>query len=126
MFKSIILVGVGGLLGSGGRYLCVVGIDRLYPGASFPYGTLLVNVVGCFIIGFLGGLGANKQVLTEAGRLFLFTGILGGFTTFSAFGVETFYLIRTCQWVLVFMNVFLQLGLGIGAVALGYWLSELV
>lgn len=120
------LVGTGGLVGSIGRYLCVVAVTRLCPGINFPYGTLLVNVLGCFIIGFIGGLGANKQLFAETGRLFLFTGILGGFTTFSAFGLETFYLIRTYQWSLAFMNIFLQLGLGIGAVALGHWLSELI
>ncbi len=125
MLKDILLVGVGGLLGSVGRYLCILGVARVYPIATFPYTTLLVNVVGCFIIGFLGGLGTHKQLLAEPGRLFLFTGVLGGFTTFSAFGMETFYLLRTSQWSLAFLNIFLQLVCGIGAVALGYWLAEL-
>ena len=125
MFNNILLVGAGGLLGSVFRYFFMLGVSRLWPLTNFPYGTLVVNVLGCFVIGFLGGLGASRQLFTESGRLFLFTGILGGFTTFSAFGLETFYLIRTSEWGLALGNVFLQLTLGILAVVLGHWLSEL-
>ena len=125
MFNKIFLVGAGGLIGSVFRYLCALGVSRLWPLANFPYGTLVVNVTGCFMIGFLGGLGASRQLFTESGRLFLFTGILGGFTTFSALGLETFYLIRASEWVLVFGNIFLQLVLGISAVAFGHWLSQI-
>jgi CrcB protein len=126
MFNNIVLVGFGGFIGSISRYLCLVGVNRMFPTVVFPYGTLAVNVIGCTMIGFLAGLGANKQLFAESGRLFLFTGILGGFTTFSAFGFETFYLFRSSQWVLGFFNIFLQLSLGMGAVALGYWFSELI
>jgi CrcB protein len=126
MFKNILLVGAGGAIGSIARYLCVASVSRLPLLASFPWGTVFVNVVGCFIIGFLGGLAAGKQLFAETGRLFLFTGILGGFTTFSAFGLETFYLMRTSQWFFAFGNVFLQLSLGLGAVILGHWLSEIL
>ena len=83
-----------------------------------------ILLLGCLVIGFLGGLASSKQLFAESGRLFLFTGILGGFTTFSAFGLETFYLLRTSQWLLAFGNVFIQLFLGISAVALGYWFSK--
>ena len=126
MLQNFILVGFGGLIGSVGRYFCSIVISRLYPTVTFPYGTLFVNVLGCFFIGFLGGVGANKQLFAEAGRIFLFTGILGGFTTFSAFGLETFYFIRTSQWSFLFLNVFLQITFGIGAVILGYWLSKFI
>ena len=126
MFKDILLVAVGGAVGSAARYLCVAGVNRSAILASFPWGTLVVNVLGCLIIGFLGGLAGTKQLFAHSGRLFLFTGILGGFTTFSAFGLETFYLLRSSQWALAFGNIFLQLFLGIGAVAIGYWLSELL
>ncbi len=124
MFKNIFLVGLGGALGSIARYLCIVGISRWDMPVSFPWGTLMVNVLGCLIIGFLGSLAGAKQLFIESGRVFLFTGILGGFTTFSAFGLETFYLLRSSQWLLAFGNVFLQLTLGIGAVILGYWLAK--
>jgi CrcB protein len=126
MFKNILLVGIGGAIGSVGRYLCIAGINRWAILAAFPWGTLAVNVIGCFVIGFIGGLGASKQLFSESGRIFLFTGILGGFTTFSAFGLETFYLLRTSQGLLAFGNIFLQLIFGLGAVAFGYWLSEVI
>jgi CrcB protein len=126
MLRNILLVGVGGAFGSMARYLCVAAVSRSPLLASFPWGTMAVNVVGCFIIGFCGGLAASKQLFAETGRLFLFTGILGGFTTFSAFGLETVYLMRTSQWFFAFGNIFLQLALGLGAVILGHWLSEIL
>jgi fluoride exporter len=123
MFMNIFLVALGGALGSILRYLCVTGFRfPLWPG--FPWGTLFVNVIGCFVIGFVGGLAANKQFLSESGRIFLFTGILGGFTTFSAFGLETYFLMRTSQWFLALSNIFLQLNLGLGAVIFGHWLAK--
>lgn len=121
---NILLIGLGGAAGSVLRYLCFLGVNRLTGITAFPWSTLTVNVAGCLIIGFLGGLGAGKQLFAESGRLLIFTGILGGFTTYSAFGLETFYLLRSSQWLLAFGNVLLQLLLGIGAVALGYWLSK--
>lgn len=124
MFQHLMLVALGGAIGSAARFLCGAGVSRIAVLASFPWSTLAVNVTGCFIIGFAGGLGASKQIFTEAGRLFLFTGILGGFTTFSAFGLETFYLLRQGQMLLALGNVALQLVLGLGAVAIGYRLAE--
>ena len=127
MLNNIFLVGVGGALGSVARYICLAGVARLGGVLSvFPWGTLLVNVLGCLIIGFLGGLASSKQMFADQGRLFLFTGVLGGFTTYSAFGLETFYLLRSSQWILGITNIFLQLILGIGAVAVGYYLSKMV
>ncbi len=126
MIYNVLLVALGGALGSAARYLCFIGVSRSAVLAAFPWGTLIVNVLGCFVIGFLGGLGASKQIFTETGRLLIFTGILGGFTTYSAFGLETFYLLRSSQWLLAFGNIFLQLFLGIGAVVLGYWLSKIL
>ena len=123
MFKGLLLVGAGGFLGSSLRYAAAVLCARLYPTLTFPLTTLLVNILGCFIIGFLGGLAAFKQVFTENGRLFVFTGILGGFTTFSAFGLETFHLIRNDQWPLAFLNIFLQVAVGLAAVAVGHSLA---
>lgn len=126
MFQQVLLVALGGALGSVLRYLCGLGINRSVLLAAFPWSTLAVNVMGCFIIGFAGGLGSSKQMLTEGGRLFLFTGILGGFTTFSAFGLETFYLLRNGQVILAVGNIALQVGVGLAAVVLGYRFSELI
>lgn len=125
MINHILLVALGGAIGSVARFLCVLGVGRLTPPDAFPWGTLVVNVIGCLIIGFLGGVGAFKQLFAENARLFLFTGILGGFTTFSAFGLETYYLIRSSQWLLAAGNVCLQVMLGLAAVVVGYKLAQL-
>jgi fluoride exporter len=115
----IIAVGVGGCLGSIMRYLMVNEVSRHFSG-SFPYGTLAVNMIGCFAIAFIGECGAGRAFLTADMRLFIFVGILGGFTTFSAFGYETFYFLKTSQWALAFLNVMAQVVLGMVAVVLGY------
>jgi fluoride exporter len=117
---NIVVVGLGGCLGSVMRYLMVNEVGRLFPNSAFPYGTLAVNMIGCFVIALIGELGAGRAFLTAEMRLFLFVGILGGFTTFSAFGYETFYFIKTSQFHLAFLNVTLQIVLGLAAVWLGY------
>ena len=75
MYK-ILLVGSGGFIGSVLRYLVSSGVHRLFKGPILPYGTLAVNVSGCLLIGFLGGVAENKQLLTADVRLFLFLGII--------------------------------------------------
>ena len=121
---NILLVGVGGFIGAAARYLAVMAVNRFAMSSLFPYGTLFVNVFGCLMIGFLGGMAANRQFLAERSRLLVFTGILGGFTTFSAFGLETFFLVRTFHGWMAVLNVLLQLILGLSATALGYWFSK--
>ena len=83
----ILLVGCGGFIGAVLRYLVSVGTLRLL--GTPLYGTLVVNVVGCLLIGFLGGLAEERQYLGPQVRLFLFVGLLGGFTTFSSVAYET-------------------------------------
>ncbi len=106
------------------RYALATAVTRV-SGADighggFPAGTLAVNVVGCLIIGILASLGQHGAGWSAGARLFLFTGILGGFTTFSAFSYETFELARTGNAGLAALNVFAQLALGLLAVWLGY------
>ncbi len=124
--ESILLAGAGGFLGAIARYLVVLGVNQTPLAASgFPYGTLAVNVAGCLIIGLVGGL-ASSHGLFAAGsgaRVFLFVGILGGFTTFSAFGYDTLMLAREGSFLLALGNVGLQVVLGLGAVWLGYRLT---
>ena len=98
--KSIVLVAFGGAIGSVARYLLSAWTLHQTIGWRFPLGTFLVNVIGCLAIGILGGLVVKHDVFPAETRLFLFTGLLGGFTTFSAFGLDTFYLLRR-QEVLV-------------------------
>ncbi|HOE00014.1 MAG TPA: fluoride efflux transporter CrcB [Kiritimatiellia bacterium] len=95
--SAVLWVGLGGALGSIGRYLLSGWVTQQVTG-RFPAGTLTVNVLGCLGIGILAGLAVKEEYFSHAARLFLFTGVAGGFTTFSAFGLETFYLLQRAQW----------------------------
>jgi fluoride exporter len=121
--QQILFVGLGGFVGSVMRYLVVNEVGRHFPG--FPYGTLAVNMIGCFVIAFIGEAAAGRSFLTSDMRLFVFVGILGGFTTFSAFGYETFYFLKTSQFFLASLNVLFQVVLGLLAVYLGYLAGRL-
>jgi len=123
--RNILMVGAGGFLGAVMRYAASAAIQRFSPAAFFPLGTLGVNVAGCLAIGYLGGWSDHARVFSTGARLFLFLGVLGGFTTFSTFGHETVSLMRNGQVVSSFLNVTLHVGVGLFAVWLGYGLSNL-
>jgi CrcB protein len=121
----VLLVGAGGALGSIVRYLVGGWVGRLKAGWTFPIETLLINVSGCLVIGFLAGLSESRGVFTGATRAFLLIGVLGGYTTFSTFGYETFQLLRGAQWPAAAASVALQVGLGIAGVWAGHTLARL-
>lgn len=122
--NTVLLIGIGGFIGSIARYLVGIAMHRFFDIYWFPVGTLAVNVIGCFLIGFLGGLLEFRQFSHPEVRFFLFTGLLGGFTTFSAFGYETFTLIKDSYIALAIINSLLQLFGGLGAVWAGNALSR--
>jgi CrcB protein len=121
----VLLVGAGGALGSILRYLVGGWMGRWKAGWTFPIETMLINVSGCLVIGFLAGLSESRGVFTGATRAFLFIGVLGGYTTFSTFGYETFQLLRDAQWPAAAASVALQVGLGIAGVWAGHTLARL-
>ena len=118
---AYLLVALGGALGSVARYACS-GIALRLVGVGFPYGTLFVNVVGSYAIGVIGtmAIAGGRTLAVSDIRAFLITGILGGFTTFSAFSFETFTLARGGNLSGAAVNVALSLVLCFVAVALGY------
>ena len=125
---TVLLVGAGGFAGSILRYLLNREVHQLLSAFGvFPYGILVVNVAGCFVIGLLGGLASAHGILgpTSGARAFLFVGFLGGFTTFSAFGLDTMNMVREGAFALALANVGLQVVLGLGAVWLGYRMALL-
>ncbi|GKS59279.1 putative fluoride ion transporter CrcB [Nitrospira sp.] len=123
---NVLLVGAGGFLGSALRYL-IGGVAQSFAGSpAFPYGTLVVNALGCFAIGFVSELAESHGAFSSETRLFLVTGILGGFTTFSAFGNETMNLLRDGEMLLGGINIGLQLVLGLLAVWGGYTVAYLL
>ncbi len=118
-----VLIAAGGALGSLLRYTLQGWAQRL-SGGTFPTGTLAVNVLGCLVIGFLAALFAAPTLMREEYRIGLTVGVLGGFTTFSTFGLETFSLADDGQWRYAAANVVLSCGLGLFGVWLGYRLGE--
>lgn len=120
--NRLLLVAIGGAIGTVGRYLLSGVVQRSF----FPTGTLAVNVIGCLVIGFVGGLAARPAGLSQNARIFLATGICGGFTTFSAFGFETMQLIGDGEIWQAGLNIGLQLVGGLGAVWAGLVASRLL
>ncbi len=116
---NILLVGVGGFLGSITRYLASGWVQQITQSVEFPYGTLVVNLVGCFVIGLLAQLADARGVFTTETRAFIFVGLLGGFTTFSSFSNETMNLIRDGEMFSALANVSAHIILGLSAVWLG-------
>jgi CrcB protein len=116
--RGLLAVAVGGALGSVARYGVGLAVQRAL-GASFPWGTLAVNVVGCFLIGVVLHAADERGGIAPTTRLFLATGLLGGFTTFSAFGLETFLLARGRDLLVASANVGASVALGLAAVWLG-------
>ncbi len=117
--KEAMIVGLGGCVGSVGRYL--IGGLVLHQAGSmkFPLSTFLINVAGCLLIGVLGGLGERHHITLEA-KLFLMTGVLGGFTTFSAFGLETMSLLKRGDVGIAALYAGLSVALGVAAVWAGF------
>ncbi len=120
---KILWVGLGGFLGSIGRYLLGEYVQYLVKGTGFPYGTLTVNLIGCLGIGFLSQWVGTRGFLSPEIRLFVFMGLLGGFTTFSTFSYETMRLWQAGDSTAALANVAVHVVLGLGAAWLGHALA---
>jgi CrcB protein len=117
--KAILLVALGGAAGSVARYKLSGWILHHTLDWKLPAGTFAVNVAGCLLAGVLAGLAEKHELFTPEARLLLFTGLLGGFTTFSAFGLETMYLLRKGEVLVAGSNVVLSVAAGLLALWLG-------
>ena len=123
---NILFVGLGGALGSIARYLVSTWVQTAAKSINFPFGTLTVNLVGCFVIGFLAQLAEARGVFSSESRAFVFIGILGGFTTFSSFGNETLNLARGGEMWNALANIGLNVAIGLFAVWLGRTMACLI
>lgn len=122
--KLLLLIGAGSCIGGVSRYLMARMIqDRFF--SAFPYGTLGVNILGCFLIGLVFGLSERAHLPAEW-RLFLATGFCGGFTTFSAFSNETLGLLRDGQWWSASVYILGSVVLGLVATFAGVALTKLL
>ncbi|HJZ82644.1 MAG TPA: fluoride efflux transporter CrcB [Pyrinomonadaceae bacterium] len=120
--NRLILAGIGGAIGSILRYSVSGFVQDLSRSTAFPCGTLAVNFIGCLAIGFLSQLAESRGYFTVETRTLVFVGVLGGFTTFSAFGNETMNLWRAGENAFAALNIGAHLGLCLGAV----WISRSV
>lgn len=123
MIKNILLVGLGGGVGSIARYLTQRWVYALYP-HHFPWGTFSVNITGCLLIGLIWGITFRSFDINEQWKLFLMVGICGGFTTFSAFTLEGIGLIREQKMTLFFLYAGASVILGLAATYLGMRLTK--
>lgn len=109
--KTVLIIALGGAAGSVARYLAQLGISRAF-GTTFPLGTFIVNLTGCFLIGLIYSLAGKYDWLTLDWRLFLVTGICGGYTTFSSFSYDSVNLLRSGSYLYFSLYV-------LGSVAVG-------
>jgi CrcB protein len=122
--QFIIAVAVGGSIGSVARYLVAMGSSKLF-GANFPWGVLIINVTGSFLIGAFVGLFATRWDLPQAFRIFLTVGICGGYTTFSTFSLDSYYLMERGELGAALMYMVASVCLSIGALTGGLFLTRL-
>lgn len=123
--RLILLIACGSALGGVARYW-LSGVVAHRFGELFPWGTLVVNIVGCALIGLLSGLHDSARVpLSAEARGFLMIGVMGGFTTFSSFSLQTLQRVQEGDWLRAVANVLLSVILCLVAVAFGYWLARL-
>ena len=122
--KAIVVVALGGALGSMARFKLSGWVLHHTVNWRFPIGTFVVNVCGCLLAGILAAIGAKQHLLSADARLLLFTGLLGGFTTFSAFGLETVLLMKRGEWFIAALNVLLSVIAGIFALWLSFTLTQ--
>lgn len=125
MNRSVLLIGLGGFIGSISRYWVQQYFLRFVP-VGFPLGTFLVNIVGCLLIGLFLGFFERHTAASLSWRLFLTTGFCGGFTTFSTFAYESVTLGRTGELLLLAMYAAGSLLVGMLAAFLGFWAARFI
>jgi CrcB protein len=122
---TILLIALGAAIGANLRYALSLWAARQW-GAAFPYGTLLINVLGSFAIGVVLTLAATRSAISVPWRLLLVTGLLGGFTTFSTFSYETYQLLVEDSLLLASLNILSSVGISLAGVVLGAVLARML
>jgi fluoride exporter len=125
MFQNYLYVFIGGGLGSFFRYW-LSGIIPRFTGSQFPFGILIVNILGCFFIGFLMSVTEERFIVNPAIRVFFAIGILGGFTTFSTFSYETIAMLRDSEFLKAGLYIGMSVVIGLGATHAGSYIGKFV
>ena len=123
--ERFLVICLGGAIGTGLRYLTATVAVR-WLGADFPYGTLIVNVVGSFLIGLIQQVGATSLLIPDTTRLFLTVGIMGGLTTYSSFSYETLRLAQIGAWDQAWINVLVTTAVCLGVCFLGIVVGRMI
>jgi len=123
--KNYFLVSLGASLGGVFRYW-VTSIVHIFMPATFPYGTLTVNVIGSFVLGFIIYFLDPNELIEPHIRTFLTIGFCGAFTTFSTFSVETLNLLRESEYFLAGMNILLNLSFSLVAALVAFWMAKVI
>src|SRR5437879_3875037 len=124
MLKILALIGTGSFIGGISRYLFGQFVHKYFP-VVFPYGTLAVNIIGCFLIGVIFGL-TDKGMVTLQWRFFLATGFCGGFTTFSTFAYENISLFNEKEYFYMFIYMASSFAIGLAATYIGIIITKLI
>ena len=119
-----LLVAFGGAIGASFRY--GAGVWFLKPSGLFPWTTWWVNILGCFLVGVFFAFTQKYEILQNETRLFFMVGILGGFTTFSSFGLETFQLLKQGHFSIAFTYIFSSLVVGIFLLGFGFYMIQFI
>ncbi|ACN17319.1 CrcB [Desulforapulum autotrophicum HRM2] len=125
MEHKFVFIALAGALGTLARY-SLAGFVQQFNSSFFPFGTLVVNITGCFAAGFLWTLFESRWAVSGEVRTFVLVGFMGAFTTFSAFILETGMLVRSTEWIYGIVNLLLQNSLGFGALMAGIVLGRLI
>lgn len=120
---NAVMVGSGGFVGAVFRYGLGGLVHRRASLTTFPYGTLAVNLLGCLLIGVIAGLAESRQLFGPEFRRFVLIGLLGGFTTYSTFGYESFAMMRDAEYFRAVVNIGVHVILGVALVWAGYGLT---
>ncbi|MBL0135395.1 MAG: fluoride efflux transporter CrcB [Chitinophagaceae bacterium] len=123
LWKHLLLVALGGGVGSVARFLGQKWLAGSF-NTQFPYGTLFVNILGCLLIGLIYGLASRHEWMNPEWRILLMTGFCGGFTTFSAFTLESMGLLQEQKILPFFIYLFTSVAIGLAATFAGYWITR--
>jgi len=124
MLKTILIIGLGGAIGSILRYLTSLFVARFWEN-HFPLATFITNVIGCFLIGLFIGFLEKQQLANSDLKWFLITGFCGGYTTFSTFGYENFSLLQSQNSLMAFVYIALSVVIGLLAVWFGLFVAKM-